>query len=481
MTMEPLVRNAKQEARRHWPYYTAIAGVLIILLVLLTVFVTIPKPTSASHALAGDWSTFLGGNGRPSYNGAETAINPSTVGSLKQHWVLKTGVVGGKITTQPVVANGILYWGSWDGYEHASDATTGASIWTVPLGQSTDCRGEHLGVLSTATVTSASIEGVIKTVVFVGGGNSTLYALNASTGNILWQTHLGADANSFLYSSPAVYNGSVYIGVSGSADCSKSQGELVQVDASTGNVQNTFTVVPTGCTGGSVWTAPTINEATGMLYFSTSEKGSCSTGEKKVESLMQVRATDLSLVGYWVVPAADMILDGDFGATPTLFQATIGGVQHYMVGLPNKSGIFYAFDQSNVGAGPLWQVRLATAPGPSMASAGWDGTNLYVQSGPPTANSTTCPGILWSLNPNNGNAHWDTCLNFDARGGIMVVPGLIEVGLGQSMSIFDATNGTRLFNFTDSLNKSNFEGPGVIANGMLYHGNLDGRLYAFGP
>ena len=104
-----------------------------------------------------------------------------------------------------------------------------------------------------------------------------------------------------------------------------------------------------------------------------------------------------------------------------------------------------------------------------------------VAAGPLVPRSTTCPGTLWALNPADGSFRWQDCLSFDARGGVMAVPGLVEVGLGASFSVYDTMTGNQLFTFQDVNRKSNFEGPGSISNGVLYHGNLDGHLYAFGP
>lgn len=63
----------------------------------------------------------------------------------------------------------------------------------------------------------------------------------------------------------------------------------------------------------------------------------------------------------------------------------------------------------------------------------------------------------------------------------MAAPGLLEVGVGTSIIVFDTHTGNQLFAFQDTNSKSNFEGPGTIANGMLFHGNLDGYLYALAP
>src|SRR5438067_3969178 len=74
-------------------------------------------PTSIVQAASGDWTTYAFGPGHGGYNATETIINPSTAANLKPHW---TASAGGSISSQPIVSNGVLYWGSWDGYEHAT-------------------------------------------------------------------------------------------------------------------------------------------------------------------------------------------------------------------------------------------------------------------------------------------------------------------------------------------------------------------------
>jgi len=79
---------------------------------------------------SGAWPTYLEGNTRSSYNQSETTITPSSAPNLKLHW---SYYVGGSfyvksITTQPVEANGLIYWGSWDGNEHATNLN-GTQVW----------------------------------------------------------------------------------------------------------------------------------------------------------------------------------------------------------------------------------------------------------------------------------------------------------------------------------------------------------------
>ncbi len=60
------------------------------------------------------------------------------------------------------------------------------------------------------------------------------------------------------------------------------------------------------------------------------------------------------------------------------------------------------------------------------------------------------------------------------------MPGVAEVGSGTSFILVDTQTGAQLFNFQDTGIGSQFMGPGTIAHGVLYHGNTDGYLYAFG-
>ena len=151
------------------------------------------KPNSPVRATpSGDWTTYLNNPAHTGFNSAETAINPSTAGSLQPLWSNSEGSI---ISTQPVVANGLIYWGSWDGIEHATHLN-GIQAWTANLGTgATNCPDPggptSEGVLSTATIASVPINGTPTTVDLVGSASDTLYTLNASTGAMIWQVSLG--------------------------------------------------------------------------------------------------------------------------------------------------------------------------------------------------------------------------------------------------------------------------------------------------
>jgi outer membrane protein assembly factor BamB len=187
------------------------------------------------------------------------------------------------------------------------------------------------------------------------------------------------------------------------------------------------------------------------------------------------------------VPAASLTnADSDFGSTPTLFTATINGTTRSMLGVSNKNGLYYAFDRTNLSAGPLWSVQIA-ASGESpdggqgtISPSAWDGTSLYVAGTKTTINGSTCTGSVSALDPATGNFEWQDCLNTGAvLGAVMASPTLVTVATNKTMYVLAASSGAVLFQYTDPSSSTFFWGPPTVANGMVFAGNADGTLYAF--
>src|SRR5205807_2000101 len=139
----------------------------------------------------------------------------------------------------------------------------------------------------------------------------------------------------------------------------------------------------------------------------------------------------------------------------------------------------------NISAGPLWKTALAI-PGPSsgvgdsISSSAWDGSTLYASAGITKINGTKCAGSLKALRPDTGALLWAVCLAQDAKDPVTAVPGVVVLGVGTSIVVVDAKSGGLLFSYQDTLSTSNFWGAASISNGMLYEGNKDGFVYAFG-
>ena len=166
-------------------------GVLFLLCVLCsTLFITTFSQNSARAVAADDWTSYLNST-QTGYNAAETTLKSSNVGTLALKWSHTSGAV----SAQPIVSKGVVYWGSWDGLEHAY-TIAGTKLWETQLGQTSDasCSPPNIGVGSTASAGTAGSTPAI----FVGGGGNVsadghdnLVALNASTGAVIWRTDIG--------------------------------------------------------------------------------------------------------------------------------------------------------------------------------------------------------------------------------------------------------------------------------------------------
>ena len=470
-------RQAKKDYRRT---YLTVLAVLLVLAAALVTFVDTHQ--RSVHAASGDWSMFQGNNARSGYNGLENLITPATISNLHLQWVQKSG---GNIVTQPIVVGGQVFWGSWDGKEYATDLN-GNVIWSTPTGgQTPDCTGTPIfGASSTAAVHTVTINGNPTLAVFVNGRDPNLnvaafYALDAATGAVLWETPLSSSTASYGWSSPAFYNGSIYIGLASGDDCPLVRGALVQLNATTGAIQNTFYTVPVGCIGASIWSSPAIDDTTGIVYVTTGNsgfKGSCTTKEIYGQAIIALNASNLSYIASWQIPLAQRINDPDFGATPTLFTATIAGVTHQMIGAENKSGVYYAFDRTNLTAGPLWTATVGGG-NRNISPSAWDGSTLYVASQLTTIKGVSCKGALRALNPATGSFIWETCLNYgNLFPAVMAIPGVAFVGEGTHIVGISTANGQILFNYSTT---DIVKGAASVSNGVLYVGNNSGNLYSF--
>ena len=427
------------------------------------------------------WTTYMQGNDRTGFT-SDSGFNPTSVKNLHLAWQASDTAPNHGVFPQPVVSNGLVYWGSNDGNERATD-TSGNLVWQTNLGRTSPpaCTDPStFGISSTPTITTDVPVGAATSVLYVGGGNSKLYALNAATGAVLWSYDVGGNPNTFIWDSPLVYGNSVYIGVSSFGDCPLTQGQLLQLNRVTGALQNTFNLVPNGCTGGGVWSSPTLDAAAGTIYFTTGTPSPDCPSTPGGPSMYELRASDLSLVGSWTIPLAQQGSDADFGATPTLFNGVIGGQSVPLVGAIDKNGIFYAFKRDALPSGPVWQTRIATGGGnPTtgngpIAPAAFDGTTLYVGGD----NTSGCSGTVNALNPSTGAFIWQHCFTDGGfvDGAVTVTSGgVVAVGEGSNIAVVSAATGASLFTYAAV---GPFWGASSIVGSTLYEGDMAGNLYA---
>ena len=416
------------------------------------------------------------------YERKERAINAGNVATLAPAWIAQANET---ISDEAIAANGLIYWGSWDGLEHATNPETGVDVWTAELGEETkeDCTPPHLGVASSAALTSLKIGHATARVLYVGGGDGRYYALNADTGDVIWSHFFGSPADGyFMWSSPSFYKGSIFVGVASIGDCPLIPGEILKLNAITGAVEAKFDTTPPECPGGGPWTSPTIDTQTGTVYVNTGTDGGffCGQEEPNAQAMLELNS-NLELEGSWKPPPNEQVIDGDFGATPTLFTAVIGGVKRKLVGAANKNAIFYALERGHVSQGPVWQTEQFSSVTDTIATAAFDGSRLYVAAHNTEIEGKECEASIRAINPKTGTFLWSDCVSGGAaEAAVTEVPGVVFASIGSILYGLAPKTGAILFQFQDT-SFHWFFSPAMVSGGALYVGNSDGKLFKFTP
>ena len=377
-----------------------------------------PAPPPQSSA---DWAAYLHDTGHTSDNAAATSITPGNLGNLQPvwRWVVPAAPNSGSTTllASPTVSDGIAYIGADDGYFYAVDEATQQVLWSAYLGlvTPTTCRGP-LGIVSTAAVADDPATG--NPTVYVNAPDGYLYALDAASGAVVWKSvvHIPSTTKNdyFAWGSPLLADGNVYVGISSNCDNPLVPADVLAFNQASGAQVAQWNSLPAGNVGASVWSTPA-QTADGRIIAATGNGYNSSGQPLYDDSIVALDPGTLSVLDSWQVPAAQRTRDGDFGGSPTMFTATISGVNTNMVGLCNKNGLYYAFQQDDLAAGPVWSTRI-TEPYPGGAkecdaAAVWDGTSLIEGGGAQTTiGGTIYQGSVQSLDPATGTPLWQTGL-----------------------------------------------------------------------
>ncbi len=253
------------------------------------VMVGFAAPSSAMAASL-DWPQYLHGPQHSSVSAA-TAFTTADASSVHELWHFTPATVSGKpapkLDASPAVVGTRLYIGSEAGVFYALNASTGSVAWKRQLDVEAHFTCQPDGISSTAAVVTDPASS--KLTVYVAGARF-LYALNASTGAVVWKTMIGpvdppnTDA-SYNWSSPTVVAGHIYIGLASRCDDPLIQGGVVELDQHTGNVLNTWHSVPNGSIGGSVWSSVAASSNGQNLWVSTGNEcdptiNTCPSGDQ---------------------------------------------------------------------------------------------------------------------------------------------------------------------------------------------------------
>jgi outer membrane protein assembly factor BamB len=326
--------------------------------------------------------------------------------------------------------------------------------------------------------------------VYVNAGDGYLYALNAGNGATVWRALVAQNSTTengyYNWTSPAVASRKIYVGLSSECDNPFTPGGVKVFDQSTGKWLHTHWTMPAGKVGGGVWSSIGVG-FDGQVYATTGSTTPPPYPQGESYSILQLNGSTLARNGIWTVPAADLGSDSDFGASPTLFAATVGGTPTPLVSACNKNGRLYAWRAHNVSAGPLWTARINTsAVGPCFASAISDGSALYQAGNTTVISGVTYPGSLSKLNPATGAFLWRVGLPGSVFGspslngaGVIAVPTFDDAS-SQNGTYFVSASSGQILGHISVLNAKQFAQP-IFASKYLLLGQINQGINAYTP
>jgi outer membrane protein assembly factor BamB len=318
-----------------------------------------------------DWPAYLYSASHGSATVGPTAITLGNAADLVPAWTFteqppsQPDQPHGGFSASPTVADGMVFIGSQTGDFYALDESTGAVVWQRTLdyefaGHNGRCPNAR-GVVGTATVAPDPVTGNLT--VYVPGARY-LYALNAATGALQWKALVGPPGTGsvrgayYNYASPTVANGRVYMGVSSSCDEPFVRGGVQAFSQQTGKLLHSFWTDPPGRVGASVWSSEAA--AKDSVWVTTGDPKYTGAHLYRAYEVVQLNARTLTVRSAWQLhlPQAG---DLDFGGSPTLFTGVVHGVATALVGACSKDGRYYALRRDDLTPGPVWSVRVGGA------------------------------------------------------------------------------------------------------------------------
>ena len=350
-----------------------------------------------------NWPQYLYSPAHSSANMAATTITPANAASLTLAWQFSPATSG--FLSSPVVYNGVIYIGSKSGFFYALNETTGAVIWKRFIGIVPPLTCGRQGFTSTATVAPDPATG--NPTVYVYGATGYLYAMSAADGTDVWPPAAVAITSTtvndyYAWSSPLVTGGNIYVGISSQCDVPLVRGGLSEFSQASGALENTFFTTPPQSVGAGIWSSAATD---GQSIYVTTGNGDLDSLGFSVIKL----SPSLAQESIWRVPSNQLVDDSDFGGSPGIWTAFIGGVKTTLVGASNKNGTFYAFKTSALPAGPVWQRAIAKGGG-NVAAPVFDGTHLFLAATRTTIGGVRYEGSVRKVNPATGGVVWQTGL-----------------------------------------------------------------------
>jgi polyvinyl alcohol dehydrogenase (cytochrome) len=439
-------------------------------------FCSTATPAEADLLSGARWNGWGVDLGNSRFQSAEMAgLAADQVPRLKLKWAFGFPLAPAA-WSQPVVAGGRIFVGSFNGAVYSLDARTGCTNWVY--------QASPAGVRSAISIGPGS--GNTRFAAYFGDMAGSVYALDALTGKELWKVKVDEHPMARVTGAPQLYEGRLYVPVASFEEVSASnpkyecctfRGSVVALDAGTGKqIWKTY-MIPSpakathrnasgtqmwGPAGVGVWCSPTIDRKRGLIYVGTGDQYS-DPEEGYSDSVVALEmgsgkiawGSQLVTGDRWNVAclSGDKLgcpkgegPDHDFGSSAILHTLS-SGQQVILAG--QKSGMLHVLDPDRQGA-VIRQIRVGK--GGVIGGIEWG----------PAADSERAYVAISDINPKNP----------EAGGGLTA----IQIATGEKLWHMPAPKPACLGERGCSAAQ-----PSAVTAipGVVFSGSLDGHLRAY--
>ncbi len=419
-------------------------------------------PTLSTSTDPSDWA--MSRHDITGYDYTDAAgIDSSNVAQLSQRWTYTSTK---PFSSTPAVVGDVIYTTTGKSL-YAFDRNTGKELWHYD-----DIPNRFGSLLTSAVSVDPSTH-----MAYYGTPDARVYAVNTETHKGVWNVQLGDPARgSFIWDSPLLVNGKLYIGLASQEDDPCNRGAVFALDPATGKTLWTHYLVSDLTLGGGVWSSITANATDRTLLITT---GYCAgtTSMQEQDSIMALD-WDTGAIRWQFHALNHDTCDCDFAAGAVGFN--YGGQTYVVAG--NKYGAVYGIHPpASPGEEPtlLWQTRITgtgylTAGGMYQPPAYHDG--LIFLAGGPTLDGACHRGAVWALDAQTGSPRWRHCTDAALVLSNALSKDVLFIGDSNSLTAYAAQTGRVLWSTPI---KGPIWGGIAIAHGMVLIGTVPGVLHAF--